>query len=162
MPLSVNNNTVSVKDESLFEIEDLETNTGLLMLQVSNLWKDYHDKVLKKYHGLSHIQYAVLAGIYSLNNKKQVTQTLIVQHTRIDPMTISQIFKQLESKDYISQTNHPADDREKVVHLTQKGKDLVSQVLGAIVETDGKFFKSLGENAGHFNNYLKTLLEMND
>jgi len=162
MPLLVNNNTASAKDESLFELEDLERNTGFLMLQVSNLWKEYHDKVLKKCHGLSHIQYAVLAGISFYHNKKPISQALIAQHSRIDPMIVSQTFKQLENKRYISYVSHPADAGEEVIALTPKGEELVSQVLGTIVETDIKFFKSLGENAGSFNNYLKTLLEVND
>ena len=152
------------KEKSPFEVENLEEDTGFLMLQVSNLWESYHDKALKKYHGISHMQYAVLASVYwlVLHSDKEVTQTILAQHTRIAPMTISQMFKVLEAKGYIYRITHPTDIRAKAVNLTQEGKKLVIRAITTIMEADHKFFQSLGKNIPRFNNCLLDLLKAND
>jgi len=152
------------KDESPFIIDDLAEDTGFLILQVSNLWGNYHDKALKRYHGLSHMQYAVLASIYwlVLHSGKQVTQTILAQHTKINPMTISQMFKVLETKGYIYRTTHATDIRAKAVNLTPEGKELMNNAFNTVWEVDAKFFKALGKNTERFNSYLYELLKANE
>jgi len=152
------------KDKSPFIIENLEEDTGFLMLQVSNLWGNSHEKALKKHHGLSHMQYAVLASIYwlVLNSSKQVTQTILSQHTKINPMTISQMFKVLEAKGLIFRTAHSTDVRAKSVNLTQAGKELMHSAFQTIWDVDAKFFKALGKNTNRFNHDLFELLKAND
>ena len=152
------------KDKSPFRIENLEEDTGFLMLQVSNLWGNNHDKALKRYHGLSHMQYVVLASIYwlVLYSGKQVTQTILAHHTKINPMTISQMFKVLESRGYIYRTTHATDVRAKAVNLTQEGKELMHKAIDTIWEVDAKFFQSLGKNTDRFNSYLLDLFKAND
>jgi len=152
------------KDKSPFKIENLEEDSGFLMLQISNLWGNYHDKALKRYHGLSHMQYAVLASVYwlVLYSGKQVTQTILAQHTKINPMTISQMFKVLEAKGYIYRTTHATDVRAKAVNLTPEGKELMHKAFNTIWEVDAKFFKVLGKNTDRFNKCLSELLKAND
>jgi DNA-binding MarR family transcriptional regulator len=147
-----------------FVTENLEDDTGFLMLQTSRLWQEYQERVLKKYHNLSHIQYAVLASVYwlVLHQEKEVTQIILAKHTKIDPMTISQIFKVLEAKGYIYRKTHSADVRAKAVFLTEQGKELMSNAIATVVESDYKFFKILGKNIKQFNSYLIALLKAND
>ena len=151
-------------DKSPFIIEDLKDDTGFLMLQVSNLWNNRHDKALKKNHGLSHMQYAVLASVCWLvyHSDRQVTQSLLSQHTRINPMTISQIFKVLEAKGFILRTKHPTDIRAKIVCLTDAGNELMHKAFQTIWDVDAKFFRLLGKNTSRFNSYLYELLNAND
>ncbi|MDR2621844.1 MAG: MarR family transcriptional regulator [Dysgonamonadaceae bacterium] len=147
-----------------FEIENLEEDTGFLMLQISRLWEEYHDRVMKKYYNITHMQYAVLASVYwlVLHEKREVTQTILAKHTKIDPMTISQVFKVLEKKGYIYRKTHSTDVRAKSVNLTPEGKEMMNKAVGTIYNVDSKFFKILGKNIVHFNNYLVTLLKEND
>jgi DNA-binding MarR family transcriptional regulator len=147
-----------------FVIENLEDDTGFLMLQTSRLWQEYQERVLKKYHNLSHVQYAVLASVYwlVLHQEKEVTQIILARHTKIDPMTISQIFKVLEAKGYIYRRTHSADIRAKAVFLTEQGKELMNKAVTTVVESDNKFFKTLGKNVKQFNSYLVALLKAND
>ena len=154
---------VPEKGESIFEIENLEEDTGFLMLQVSNLWKNFHGKTLKKYGGLTHMQYAVLAGIYwfTLHDTQQVTQVMLANYTRIDPMTLSYVFRGLEAKGYIRRVTHPTNVRAKAVNLTPEGEELMGQAVSSIVEADQKFFQSLGKKTNYFNQNLKKLLETN-
>ena len=151
-------------ENSPFIIEDLRDDTGFLMLQVSNLWNNRHDKAVKKNHGLSHMQYAVLASVSWLiyHSGKQVTQSLLSQHTKINPMTISQIFKVLEAKGYILRTKHPTDIRAKIVSLTKEGDKLMHKAFQTIWDVDSEFFKVLGKNTNRFNGYLYELLISNE
>ena len=134
------------------------------MLQVSNLWNNRHDRALKKNHGLSHMQYAVLASVCWLiyHSNKLVTQSLLAQHTKINPMTISQIFKVLESKGYILRTKNPTDIRAKIVSLTKEGNDLMHKAFKTIWEVDSKFFSALEKDTIYFNNCLFELLNANE
>jgi DNA-binding MarR family transcriptional regulator len=149
---------------SPFTIENLEEDTGFLMLQISRLWAEYHERATKKYYNITHMQYAVLASVYwlLLHEKREVTQTILAKHTKIDPMTISQVFKVLEKKGYIYRKTHSTDVRAKSVNLTQQGKELMNEAVNTIFNVDSKFFKVLGKNIAHFNNYLVTLLKEND
>ena len=152
------------KEKSPFIIEDLKEDSGFLMLQVSNLWNSRHDKVLKKNHGISAMQYAVLASICWLvyHGNQQVTQSFLAQHTKINPMTVSQMFKVLEARGYIYRTTHPADIRAKVVNLTMEGKKLIDEAFKTIWDVDEKFFKVLGNNHERFNRYMYELLKGNE
>jgi DNA-binding MarR family transcriptional regulator len=152
------------KQPSPFVIEDLEEDSGFLMLQVSRLWEECHDRVLKRHCGISGMQYAVLTSIYwlILHNNKQVTQTILAKHTKIDPMTISQMFKVLEKQGYMYRTTHATDIRAKAVYLTQQGIELMHKAIPMIIQVDTKFFQTLGKNLPRFNNYMVELLKAND
>jgi DNA-binding MarR family transcriptional regulator len=150
--------------ENPFLIENLEEDTGFLMLQASRLWEEYHERGLKKYHNLSHIQYAVLASVYwlVLHKEQEVTQIILAKHTKIDPMTISHIFKVLETKGYIYRKTHSTDVRAKAVFITEKGKELMNKAIPTVINIDEKFFKILGKKIKQFNNLLLSLLKAND
>jgi DNA-binding MarR family transcriptional regulator len=144
--------------------DNFTDDTGFLMLQVSNLWKDYYNKALKHAHGLTHMQYVVLTGIYwfSIYDTRKITQTAIAKHTRIDPMTISHVFRGLEAKNFIYRKTHPSDIRAKSVGLTPEGEKLMKQVLDTVTEIDERFFRILGKNSTRFNKFLKLLLDKNN
>jgi len=164
LQLETDKRIILEKEISPFIIENLEEDTGFLMLQISNLWGNSHEKALKRHYGLSHMQYAVLASVYwlVLHSNKQVTQSILSQHTKINPMTISQMFKVLEAKGYIYRTTHSTDVRAKSVNLTPEGKELMHNAFKTIWDVDTKFFKSLGKNTKRFNGYLYDLLKSNE
>ena len=158
------NTIMSEQDRSPFVIENLAEDSGFLMLQVSSLWSNYHDKTLKKYYGLSYMQFAVLASVYwlVLHSEKQVTQTILAQHTKISPMTVSQMLKVLESNGYVYRSVHLTDIRAKAVDLTPKGKEVMNKAVKTIFDADAKFFQVLGKNIKQFNRYMFELLKAND
>jgi DNA-binding MarR family transcriptional regulator len=151
------------KQNSPFAVENLEEDSGFLMLRVSRLWIDHLEKKLKDRFGLTGMQYAVLVSVYWLvwHNNRQVTQTVLAKHTKIDPMTISQMFKVLEKKGYILRKTHSADVRAKAVYLTQEGIDLMTEAIPLVNEADTKFFSTLGKDISYFNRYMGTLLKEN-
>jgi len=146
-------------------MEDLDEHSGFLMLQVSSLWKEIQEQLLKKHHGITHIQYVVLGSIAWLlfNEKKEVTQIMLSKHTKIAPMTISQTVKVLEKKGYLYRQTHSSDVRAKSVLFTTKGEELVRRAAPTITTADNKFFSSLkGADAKKFNSYMLSLLQAND
>ena len=150
---------------SPFTIENPDDYSGFLMLQVSSLWKEVQEQILKKHHGITHIQYVVLASIYwlLLHGKKEVTQIILSKHTKIAPMTISQTFKVLEKKGYVYRQTHSSDVRAKSVFLTPKGEELIRRAAPDITVADDRFFSSLkGEDIKKFNSYMLSLLRFND
>ncbi|GHU70020.1 transcriptional regulator [Bacteroidia bacterium] len=152
------------QEKSPFEIVNLKEDTGFLMWQVSKLWELTHERVLKRYYNLSHIQYAVLASIHwlTLHSKKEISQVLLAQHTKIDPMTISQLLKVLEAKGYILRQTHSTDVRAKSICLTQQGKDLMNEAVFTVTKLNVNFFKILGKNLPRFNQLMIDILNAND
>ena len=151
------------QEKSPFTVS-LEDDSGYLMLQASNLWAHYQDKALKRHYGLSHVQFSVLASIswQVLEEKKQATQTMLAEQTKISPMTISQMLKVLETRGYVYRTKHLTDVRAKAVDLTQEGKELTNKAMKTIYSIDAKFFRILGKNIKCFNRYMFELLKAND
>ena len=143
--------------------EIFEENSNFLLYQVLRLWEDHHDRILKRYYNLSHMQYFILASIYwfILYSDKQVTQTILAKHTKLDPMTVFQILKALEAKGHIYRTKHFSDARAKAVDLTPQGKKLIRKAIRTISDVDVKFFKALGENTKDFNSDLLKILRTN-
>lgn len=148
-----------------FVHEDLENDTGFLLLQLSHLWDEYHERVLKKHYNLSSMQYAVLASVYwcVLDSDKEVTQTYLARHTKIDPMTISQVFKVLEKRNYVTRKTNSMDIRAKSVMLTEEGEALMQKAVVTIAATDAKFFNILSkDNIKLFNKFMVDLINEND
>jgi len=167
LPLQADTLTMSKSNTSPFaskSFASLAEDSGFLMLQVSSLWAHYHNKAVKKHYGLTHIQYAVLTSVYwlSLHSEKQITQTILAQHTKIKPMTISQILNVLENKNYVCRTTHLTDVRAKAVEVTPQGKELLDKAVKTIFEVDTAFFSVLDKNIKHFNHYMFELLNAND
>jgi DNA-binding MarR family transcriptional regulator len=155
------------QEKSPFEIVNLvnlKEDTGFLLWQVSKLWEQAHERVLKKYYNLSHSHYAVLASIHwlSLHSKKEISQIVLAEHTKIDPMTISQLLKVMEAKGYIMRQTHSTDVRAKCIHLTQHGKDLMNESVITIAKLNANFFKILGKNLPRFNQFMNEVLNAND
>jgi DNA-binding MarR family transcriptional regulator len=158
---------MSNREKSPFAVKSyagLAEDSGFLMLQVSSLWALYHDKALKKYYDLTHMQYAVLASVYwlTLHSEKEVTQIILAQHTKINTMTISHMLKVLEARGYVFRTTHSTDVRAKVINLTEEGKALLDKAIKTILDVDAKFFRVLGKNIKHFNRYMFELLNDNE
>ena len=152
------------EDKSVFETGNIEDNTGLLLLQVSNSWKNYQGKTLRKYHPLSLIQYAALANIYrlTLQGVTQITQSMFVEQTQMDTLAVERVLKGLEDKGYIYRETHPGNVKAKTVHFTREGKDLIRHAISTTAKVENKFFQTLNKNTRYFNNHLKKLLEAND
>lgn len=91
---------------SIYKNDETES-TGLLFIKVYNKWESNLKRVLKSV-GLTLPQFIVLTSLLFLSNREEyVTQVDIARFTGMDVMTVSQIVRLLEKKDYIRRDQHP-------------------------------------------------------
>ena len=72
-------------------------------------------------HGLTHPQYLVLLALWesSPRSVKELGEVL-----RAEPATLSPLLKRLEAIGYVTRARSTADERQLLVELTAKGKEL--------------------------------------
>lgn len=145
-----------------FTVEQIEDNSGFLLWQITSLWQQEQKRALEISYRISHSQYVILASTYWLTlNGDEVTQIGLSQHTKMEPMTVSQILKGLQKMDYITRQAHSADTRAKAVSLTLKGKELMKDAIKTIESIDAKFFSVLGKGVKRFNADMMKLIKAN-
>lgn len=144
--------------DSVFSVERAEDSSGFLLWQVTNLWQREIKKALEEYD-LTHSQFVLLASTLWLSSQKQdVTQIVLSQHTKIDPMTTSTVLRTLQSKGLLVRQEHSTDTRAKTVALTDNGVKVAQLAVKAVEKFDKQFFEPLGDNVQSFNGYLQKLL----
>jgi MarR family transcriptional regulator, organic hydroperoxide resistance regulator len=145
--------------ENPFSVKKSEDSSGFLLWQVTNLWQREIRKALE-IHELTQAQFVLLASIHWLTlSKTEVTQILLSDHTKIDPMTTSTVLKTLIAKKLIVRREHSVDTRAKVVLLTDEGKKLANKSVQTVEKFDAEFFKILGKQSFDFNRQLLSLLK---
>lgn len=144
-----------------FVFEKPDDSPGFLLWQVTNLWQREIKKALEEFD-LTHSQFVLLASIHWLRiNKQDVTQIVLSNHTKIDPMTTSTVLKALQTKKLLKRQEHQTDTRAKLVVLTEAGSKVAKQTIKIVEQFDKHFFSVLGNNTNEFNYKLRTLLENN-
>jgi MarR family transcriptional regulator, organic hydroperoxide resistance regulator len=80
------------------------------------LWKREIKKALEQYD-LTHAQFVLLASIHWFTLKElTVTQVILSNHTKIDPMTTSTVLRTLQAKGLLQRQEHETDTRQKPFH----------------------------------------------
>ncbi|MCE1187583.1 MAG: MarR family transcriptional regulator [Ignavibacteria bacterium] len=145
-------------NNSPFSVEHADESTGFLLWQVTSLWQREIRKTLEPFD-LTHSQFVLLASAYWLTLQKQeVTQILLSQHTKIDPMTTSQVLRILQRKGFIQRTEHFTDTRAKLVSLTGQGTEVITKAVVEVETFDRHFFSVLQDEVPGFNRQLLKLL----
>ena len=146
--------------DKIFREEKAEDSTGFLLWQVTNLWQREIRKALEKYD-LTHSQFVLLASIaWLIKQKKDVTQVLLSDHSKIDPMTTSTVLRALQKKGLVQRQEHATDTRAKTVALTEDGKKTIKQAVVIVENFDTIFFSKLGKHTANFNMQLMQLLDI--
>ena len=144
--------------DNTFSVEKAEESSGFLLWQVTNLWQREIKKALKQF-GLTHSQFVLLASSHWLTlHKEEVTQVVLSNHTKIDPMTTSTVLRTLQQKGFIQRQEHLTDTRAKTVELTEEGKTVIKKAVVAVEKFDVEFFSLLGNKTAELNKNLITLL----
>ncbi|PZX94062.1 MarR family transcriptional regulator [Flavobacterium aquariorum] len=144
--------------DNTFSVEKPEESSGFLLWQVTNLWQRQIKKALEPY-GLTHSQFVLLASIHWLSvHQQEVTQIVLSNHTKIDPMTTSTVLRTLQQKGFIQRQEHLTDTRAKTVGLTEEGKEIIKKAVITVEKFDTEFFSILGNKTTELNKNLITLL----
>jgi len=144
--------------DNTFSVEKAEESSGFLLWQVTNLWQREIKKALEEF-GLTHSQYVLLASIHWLTlHNQEVTQVVLSNHTKIDPMTTSTVLRTLQQKGFLQRKEHLTDTRAKTVELTKEGVKIIKMAVVAVEKFDKEFFSLLGNKTTELNNNLIVLL----
>ena len=144
--------------DNTFSVEKAEESSGFLLWQVTNLWQREIKKALEEF-GLTHSQYVLLASIHWLTlHNQEVTQIVLSNHTKVDPMTTSTVLRTLQQKGFLQRKEHLTDTRAKTVELTEKGVKIIKMAVVAVEKFDKEFFSLLGNKTTELNNNLIVLL----
>ncbi|PBC76066.1 MarR family transcriptional regulator [Streptomyces sp. TLI_235] len=135
---------------------DADESPGLLLWQVTNRWQAAQRAALKP-HGLTHVQFVLLASLSWLQADGPVTQKQLADHAATDPMMTSQVLRALESRGLVHRLPHPHDRRARALAATDEGRALADRAVAAVEACDRAFFEPLGEDAGTFTTALRSL-----
>lgn len=137
--------------------DEPESSTGLLFIRVYNKWHSTITQELRKL-GITHPQFVVLTSLNFLSQSNDnVSQVNISKMADMDVMSVSQIIKGLEKKEFIKRIPNPNDSRANAVTLLPKGQKMVELALPVVESIDDNFFSILQENESNFRQYLNQI-----
>ncbi len=123
-----------------FGFDRPEDSPGFLLWQTTIMWQRLIKKALESYN-ISHAQFVIMASLMWFEfHQYNTTQILIVNHTKLDKMTVSKSLKKLVALRLVNRIEHESDTRAKNVTLTNKGKELVNVLVPIVEAIDAKFF----------------------
>lgn len=131
--------------DSSFKYEKADDSAGFLLWKITALWQSKLAEVLGDF-GITQTQYAILASLRWFEEKKEpTTQAHLVEHTKIDKMTVSKAIRRLEEDDLVVREDSSIDSRATNVRFTAQGRKLVQKAILAIENADEEFFSGLTE-----------------
>jgi len=148
-----------MKNKSNFQVKKAEHSSGFLLWQVTTLWQREIKNALTTVN-LSHSGFVILASLlWFKEQNKIVTQTTIIEHTKLDKMTISKSLKNLVKNDFVVRTENEIDTRAKTIALTKIGINLAIESIKIVEDIDNKFFSKLNmDNKKKLNSLFIQLL----
>lgn len=130
-------------EASPFKHETADDSAGFLLWKITALWQRKLATVLARF-GITQTQYAILASLRWFEEKGEpTTQAHLVEHARIDKMTLSKAIRKLEEAALVLREPSPSDSRAVNVHFTARGRETVEQAVVAIENADEAFFSCL-------------------
>jgi DNA-binding MarR family transcriptional regulator len=138
------------------EFEDADASPGLVMWRVTNAWQAAQRAALKP-HGLTHVQFVLLASLTWLDSAEPVTQKDLAAHAGTDPMMTSQVLRALEALGLVERRPHPTDSRARSLVVSDEGAALANRAVRAVEAVDRQFFAPLGDRRAEFTALLAGL-----
>jgi DNA-binding MarR family transcriptional regulator len=136
--------------------EEADDSTGLLLWQVTNRWQAAQRAALKP-HGLTHVQFVLLASLAWLSGDEPVSQRALADHAATDAMMTSQVVRVLESCGWVTRERHPEDRRAFSLRVTDAGAALARSANSSVEQCDAEFFAALGNRSATFRGSLRRL-----
>ncbi|KXO13231.1 Transcriptional regulator, MarR family [Moritella sp. JT01] len=135
-----------MSNSSPFKHEAADDSVGFLLWKITTLWQRKLAVVLGGF-GITQTQFAILASLrWFQDNQKLATQTNLVEHTKIDKMTISKAIRKLELNGLVERTSSLSDARNTNVQFTKEGNSLIIKAIFTIETADDEFFSCLTES----------------
>lgn len=129
----------------IFSVEKSQDSLGFLLWKIMTLWQREIKKALDPFD-ITHPQFVILAiTLWHTLHDREVTQSILIQESKLDKMTVSISIKKLVAQSYLKHQIHAVDTRAKKVELTPKGRALSKKIVPLIESVDQDFFNPLTE-----------------
>lgn len=122
---------------------DASASPGLALWRATNAWQRVVRAALAP-HGLTHVQFVLLASLTWMDRSESVTQRDLAAHAGTDVMMTSQVLRALEAKGYVTRTPHPTDGRAMALAPTAAGVELANRANADVEAADRDYFSVLG------------------
>jgi MarR family transcriptional regulator, transcriptional regulator for hemolysin len=132
-------------DPSPFKYQKADDSAGFLLWKLTALWQRKLSLTLDEF-GITQTQYAILASLRWFEQQNEpTTQTHLVEHAKIEKMTLSKSIRRLEEDGLVLRDQSPSDSRATSVRFTAKGRKVIEKAIVAIENADEEFFSGLSE-----------------
>jgi DNA-binding MarR family transcriptional regulator len=127
-------------EKSPFKHANADDSAGFLLWKITALWQARLGAVFESF-GITQTQYAILASLRWFEEQGEpTTQRHLVEHAKIDKMTLSKAIRKLEEEGLVERVTALHDSRALSVGFTRKGRKLVQQAVVAVENADDEFF----------------------
>ena len=130
-------------DQSPFRHQRADDSPGFLLWKLTTLWQGRVAAALEPFR-LTQTQYAILASLrWFEEHGEQPTQRHMVDHAKIDKMTVSKALRRLEAAGLVSRQRAAHDARATQVDFTPLGRRVAARAILAVEDADEAFFAGL-------------------
>lgn len=136
----------SEKNDSFpFKHEKTDDSPGFLLWKITSLWQRKLALILGEFK-ITQTQYAILASLlWFQRHNTPTTQAHLVEHTKIDKMTLSKAVRKLQTNGLVAREASPTDHRAIHVGFTESGYQVILKAIIAIEAADEEFFGGLSD-----------------
>lgn len=132
-------------EASPFKHDEADDSPGFLLWKLIALWQGKLAMVFEEL-SITQTQYAILASLLWFEQQhKPPTQARLVEHAKIDKMTLSKAIRKLEESELVCREPSTIDTRAIQVRFTAAGRKLVHRAIIAVEHADDEFFSCLTE-----------------
>ncbi|MHB1740516.1 MAG: MarR family winged helix-turn-helix transcriptional regulator [Actinomycetes bacterium] len=118
---------------------------GFMLWHVTLRWQRLMNATLKE-HGLTHVQFVLLASTWWLTEHGEPpTQRQVADHAGTDVMMTSQVLRALQQTHHLMRDADPSDARSKRIRLTELGAQVLRDALPAVEDADLQFFSPVSD-----------------
>jgi DNA-binding MarR family transcriptional regulator len=116
-------------------------------------------------YGLTYPQYLVLLSLWQDDGK---TVTTLGEALHLDSGTLSPLLKRLEASGYVERSRDRSDERQVLITLTQKGKDMKREAhgilrrIGEAADRGAKELQQLGASLQDLADHLRSRQRADD
>ena len=129
--------------KTAFKHEKPDDSAGFLLWKITSLWQNKLSNVLSKFD-INQTQFAIMASLkWFEEHNEETTQAHIVEHSKIEKMTVSKSLRNLEKKNLIIRVKSTTDARAFNIEFTTKGIKTINKAIVAIELADDEFFSCL-------------------
>lgn len=130
-------------ETSPFKHDEADDSPGFLLWKLIALWQGKLASVFAEF-SITQTQYAILASLLWFEQQHEPpTQARLVEHAKIDKMTLSKAIRKLEESELVCREQSTTDTRAIQIRFTVAGRKLIHRSIIAVERADDEFFSCL-------------------